>query len=75
MMDNLIAKLKEEALRHEKEGYHIRQGKGLPCKTLAAHTGLGVYGRNNLIYIAYYRKALARNLKTLLAGSIHGNNG
>jgi len=35
----------------EAEGYHIRQGKGLPLKALAAHTGLGGYGRNNLIYI------------------------
>jgi len=34
----------------EKEGCHVRQGGKLPLKALAAHTGLGAYGRNNLIY-------------------------
>ena len=46
----------------ENEGYHIRQGKGLPCKALAAHTGLGVYGRNNLIYVEGFGSFLNLNI-------------
>ena len=46
----------------EKEGYHVRQGKGLPYKALAAHTGLGLYGRNNLIYIEGFGSFLNLNV-------------
>jgi len=34
-----------------KEGFHISEAKRLPCKSVAVRTGLGVYGRNNLVYV------------------------
>ena len=34
-----------------KGGYHLAEATKLPCKPVAAHTGLGVYGRNNIIYV------------------------
>jgi epoxyqueuosine reductase len=46
----------------ENEGYHILQGKKLPLKALAANTGLGVYGRNNLIYIEGFGSFLNLNV-------------
>jgi len=32
-------------------GYAIAPAGGLPCKPIAVHAGLGVYGRNNLLYV------------------------
>lgn len=32
-------------------GFHIASAYGLPCKPIAAHAGLGTYGRNNIIYV------------------------
>ena len=32
------------------EGYHLQPAPALPLKRLAAKTGLGVYGRNNICY-------------------------
>jgi epoxyqueuosine reductase len=46
----------------EREGYHILRGKKLPLKALAANTGLGVYGRNNLIYIKGFGSFLNLNV-------------
>ncbi|MCL2064346.1 MAG: hypothetical protein FWG98_08245 [Candidatus Cloacimonetes bacterium] len=34
-----------------KEGFHISEAKKLPCKSVAVRTGLGVYGRNNIVYV------------------------
>lgn len=33
------------------EGYRIASASGLPCKPLAVHTGIGLYGRNNIVYV------------------------
>ena len=31
--------------------YNIAPGSKLPCKAIAAHAGLGFYGRNNILYV------------------------
>ena len=33
------------------QGYHIQSAPNLPMKRLAAHSGLAVYGRNNICYV------------------------
>lgn len=43
-------------LRYLKEtlaagGFSVATGNGLPCKPMAVHAGLGVYGRNNIVYV------------------------
>ena len=45
-----------------KEGFHVLQGKMLPMKALAVHTGLGSYGRNNLVYIDGFGSFLTLNI-------------
>ena len=34
-----------------KNGHNLSMAKKLPCKPVAVHTGLGVYGRNNIVYV------------------------
>ena len=45
-----------------KEKYHVAPGRKLPLKALAVHAGLGVYGRNNLIYMEGFGSFLNLNV-------------
>ena len=35
----------------QKGGFHTSTAQKLPCKSVAVRTGLGVYGRNNIVYV------------------------
>jgi len=44
---SLTAGLKD---RYSKEGFNIVPAGRLPCKPIAVHAGLGLFGRNNIVY-------------------------